>query len=364
MNSSSEEERRGYAIVYCEGAFGTTNGKTAHGLVRRSGRYRVLGVVDSAHEGEDAGEVLDGAPAGIPIFASVEDAFEASRAAGSRATHLVIGLAPDGGRLPETAREAVARAIKLGLDVECGLHDFLADDPHLADLASRHGVSLWDIRRPPPRGNLHFFSGKIEEVTALRVAMLGTDSAVGKRTTAWMMVDALTASGNRAELIGTGQTAWLQGASYGVVLDSLVNDFVSGELEHATWLAWKETGARVLVIEGQGSLLNPAYPGGFEILAACRPHCVVLQHAPTRQEYDGFPGYAIQPLSRQIHAVQIISECPVAAITINHEGLTPDEARAACRRISESTGLPVVAPLLDPLGPVVSAILEHGEAHR
>ena len=364
MNMKSEDVRRGAAIVYCEGAFGTTNGKTAHGLVRRSRRHRVVGVVDSIHPGKDAGELLDGAPAGIPIFASIEDAASAARKAGTPATHLVIGLAPDGGRLPEAAHEAVARAIKLGLNVECGLHDFLADDPHLADLASRHGVSLWDIRRPPPRGDLHFFSGKIEEVTAQRIALLGTDSAVGKRTTAWMLVDALNESGTSTELVGTGQTAWLQGVRYGVVMDSLVNDFVSGELEHATWLAWKETGAKALIIEGQGSLLNPAYPGGFEILAACRPHCVVLQHAPTRAEYDGFPGYQIHPLSRQIRAVQIISDCPVVAITINHEGLTADEARAACRRISESTGLPTVAPLLDPLWPVVSAVLEQGEAGR
>lgn len=50
----------GNAIVYCEGAFATTNGKTAHGLVRRTKRYRVLSVIDSRHRGKDAGEVLDG----------------------------------------------------------------------------------------------------------------------------------------------------------------------------------------------------------------------------------------------------------------------------------------------------------------
>ena len=30
----------GNAIIYCEGAFNTTNGKTAHGLVRFTNRYR------------------------------------------------------------------------------------------------------------------------------------------------------------------------------------------------------------------------------------------------------------------------------------------------------------------------------------
>ena len=35
----------GNAIVYCEGAFATTNGKTAHGLVRKTARYVVVAVV-------------------------------------------------------------------------------------------------------------------------------------------------------------------------------------------------------------------------------------------------------------------------------------------------------------------------------
>ncbi len=102
---------------------------------------------------------------------------------------------------------------------------------------------LRDIRRPPDRKDLHFFSGKIEKVDSLKVALLGTDSAVGKRTTAWILVKALNDLGIKTELIGTGQTAWMQGAQYGIILDSLVNDFVSGEIEHAVWHAWqgKET---------------------------------------------------------------------------------------------------------------------------
>ena len=64
----------GRAIVYCEGAFNTTNGKTAHGLVRRCERYRILSVVDSRHADHDAGEVLDGAPREIPVHASLAKA--------------------------------------------------------------------------------------------------------------------------------------------------------------------------------------------------------------------------------------------------------------------------------------------------
>jgi uncharacterized NAD-dependent epimerase/dehydratase family protein len=244
--------------------------------------------------------------------------------------------------------------------VDSGLHDFLSEDAQIAERAALRGVRLRDVRRTPPRGELHAFSGRIEQVRALKVAVLGTDSAVGKRTTAWTLVDALEERGRRVRLVGTGQTAWLQGAEYGIILDSLVNDFVAGELEHAVWRAWRETAAEVLVLEGQGSLMNPAYPGGFELLAAGRPEAVVLQHAPARRDYDGFPGYPIQPLERQIQAVELLSGRPVVAVTVNHEGLEPEEVPAVCAALARRTGLPVLDPLLqgaEPLVRVVEALL-------
>ncbi len=143
MNDTAE----GNAIVYCEKAFNTTNGKTAHGLVRFTNRYKVLSVVDSAYAGRDAGEVLDGRQTAIPIFSEVGVAIEKSRRNGAPATHLVVGLAPDGGRLPSSAREDIGVAVRLGLHVDCGLHDYLNDDPALVELAGAHQVRLRDIRK-------------------------------------------------------------------------------------------------------------------------------------------------------------------------------------------------------------------------
>ena len=205
-------------------------------------------------------------------------------------------------------------ALRLGLNVDCGLHTYLGDDPEMVRLAAEHGAVIRDIRRPKPTSELHFFTGKIGEVTSLKVALLGTDSAVGKRTTAWVLVDALREAGITAEMIGTGQTTWLQGARYSIIFDSLINDFVSGEIEHVVWEAWRETGADVLVLEGQGSLLNPAYPGGFELLAAGRPDVVIMQHPPARREYDGFPGWPLHPLDVQIRAVELIGGKPVVTV--------------------------------------------------
>lgn len=346
----------GNAIVYCEGAFGTPYGKTAHGLVRRSARYRVVAVIDSQLAGRDAGEALEGKYAEIPIVEDLSEALLKARLQRSSASHFVMGLAPDGGKLPPSARRNVLAAIHAGLNVDSGLHDFLSGDPEIAAAATERGVEIRDVRKPPPVESLHFFSGKIEEVRSLKVALLGTDSAVGKRTTAWMIHDDLASRGRTVELVGTGQTAWLQGARYGIVLDSLVNDFVAGEIEHAVWKAWSEEHPDVILLEGQGSLMNPAYPGGFELLAAARPDVVVLQHAPGRAEYDGFPGHLIHPLETQIEAIELISGKPVIAITLNDERLTTHAGASVKKSIEQRTGLPACYPLREGCGAVMEAL--------
>ncbi len=352
----------GPAIVYCEGAFTSANGKTAHGLVRFTERYEVLSVIDSQCAGRDAGEILDGKNAGIPVVASLQEALKSAAARRKKPLTLVMGLAPDGGRLSDTARDHLKMALLQGLHIDSGLHDFLSDDQEMVALARQNHCRIRDVRKPPDKKLLHFFSGKIEQVNCLKLAVLGTDSAVGKRTTAWKIVHGFREKGLKAELIGTGQTAWLQGARYSLILDSLINDFVSGEIEHAVHQAWQNEKPDVLVIEGQGSLMNPAYPGGFEILAAARPDYVILQHAPKRLEYDGFPGYPLHPLDEQIRAIEVISKRKVIAVTVNHENMTVQEIAPACREITVSTGLPAfdvltngASGLIDLLQPMVKS---------
>ncbi|WP_276168705.1 DUF1611 domain-containing protein [Zobellia alginiliquefaciens] len=330
----------GNALVYCQGAFNTPNGKTAHGLVRFTERYDVVGVIDENYAGRDAGEVLDGKPNGIPVFANMDQAVETLNVSGNTPKSLVIGLAPDGGRLPQEAKATIAKALEMGWNVDSGLHDFLTNDETLMQIATKNGCRIRDVRKTPDRDKLHFFTGEIEKVDCLKLAVLGTDSALGKRTTAWLLVHGFREAGKKAEIIGTGQTAWMQGAKYSMVMDSCINDFVSGEIEHAVVSAYKNESPDVIVIEGQGSLMNPAYPGGFEILAAGRPDYVVLQHAPKRMEYDGFPGYKMHSLAEQINAIEVISGKKVIAITVNHEEMKEDEILEACKQITLETKLP------------------------
>ncbi len=348
----------GKTLVYADGAFNTPNGKTAHGLVRFTERYEVVGVIDHVYAGQDAGEVLDQKKSNIPIFPSLDVAIT-GLGDGLKPQNLVVGLAPDGGRLPVEAKKTIRAALEIGLNVDSGLHDFLYKDEGLMAIAEKNHCRVRDIRRTPDRDELHFFTGKIEKVDCLKIAVLGTDSAIGKRTTAWIMVHAARRAGLKAEMAGTGQTAWMQGAKYSMIMDSCINDFVSGEIEHAVYQAWANESPDIIFIEGQGSLMNPAYPGGFEILAAGRPDYVILQHAPMRLEYDGFPGYRLHSLPEQINAIETISGKKVIAVTLNHELMATADILQACTKITQETGLPAFDVLQFGADELVQLLRQH-----
>lgn len=349
----AEKGLDGTAVVLSEGAFAGTEGKTAHGLVRHTERYRVLAVIDSDLAGRDAGEVLDGRPAGIPIVAGLD---QAVRSAGRRPDYLVVGVATHGGVLPPSLRPAVRQALSYGINVDSGLHELIGDDPEFAALAKTSGARIRDVRRTPPREAMHPFTGRILEVTSVRLAVLGTDSGVGKRTTSVRLVQGLNAAGCRAVLVGTGQTSWMQGVRYGLIMDSLVNDFVSGEIEHQVLRAFREERPDVIVVEGQGCLTHPAYPGGFEILAGARPDGIVLQHAPARAHYDGFPDFPLAGVENEMEIIRLLSGRPVVAITLNHEGLKPEEVRAHAAACQKRHGIPCCDPLLDGVEPIIEEI--------
>ena len=220
----------GTAVVLCDGFFATINGKTAHGLVRGSERYRVLGVIDAPTAGRDAGEVLDGRPRGIPVFATLAEALARLP---EKPDFAIVGVATSGGVFTPGLEQALLEAVESGLSIVNGLHHLAADQPALAEAARRRGVRIVDVRRPKKPGELHFWTGEIRNLATPRIAVLGTDCALGKRTTTRMLVEACRQAGIRADWIYTGQTGFLQGAPFGFILDATANDFVSGELEHA-----------------------------------------------------------------------------------------------------------------------------------
>ncbi|MDA1028656.1 MAG: DUF1611 domain-containing protein [Bacteroidetes bacterium] len=344
------------AVVYCAHCLDSTRGKTAHGLIRFTERFDVRAVIDPVFAGQDAGAFLDGRDNGIPIVATLKEAID-RLPDGSGA--FVVGLATDGGVLPDHARVAVAKAISNGLDVYSGLHVFLSEDEELIKLAAVHNVTLFDVRKPPHRRDLHFYEGKVREVQSVRVLVLGTDSASGKRTTAWILRNALKAKGYSAEMIGTGQTAWMQGARFSIRLDSLVNDFVAGEIEHVVRRAWHEAAPDVVIVEGQGALLHPAYPGGLELVASVQPDVLLLQDVPSRKTFDGFEDLPMPLMSRQIQALELLSDKRVAAITINPKGMIKAQVETICADYEKQFSRPAVNVFIEGCDRLIQLIEPH-----
>jgi uncharacterized NAD-dependent epimerase/dehydratase family protein len=346
--------RRATAVVYCEGNFGRLDGKTANGLVRHSERYEIVAVIDSEQDGADAGAVLDGVANGIPVCA---DLAAAVAVAGAAPEVFVFGMAPSSGMLSPVQRSVVLDAITRRMEVVNGLHEFLNDDREFAAAAAEHGVSILDVRRPRDKKDLRMFSGRIDSVTCPRIAVLGTDGAIGKRTTATILTAALNTAGVRAVLVGTGQTGLIQGARYGVALDAIPSQFCSGELESTIVEAFEGEHPDVIVVEGQGALSHPAYLTSTFILRGARPQAVVLQHAPARTVLGDFPDVPMPTPASEIHLVETFADTKVIGLTINHENMTDAEVSAAIALYEAELGIPATDALTRPTDRLVEMVL-------
>lgn len=330
------------AILLTAGILHQPGAKTAHGLIRKSSRFNIVGVIDKSFPGQDAGYIIDKKERGIKIFASVKDFLVNS---GIKSSYAVVGVALPGGKLPQEMVDDISQAIGSGMSVVSGMHDFLSDNQQLRSLAEAHHVSLIDIRKPRPKDQLKFWTGSILQVKAPIIGVLGTDCALGKRTTAVMITEAMKKKGKNAQMVFTGQTGWLQGHEYGFILDSTYNDFISGELENAVVTCYRETSPDIIFVEGQSSLFNPSGPCGAELLLSAQCKGVILQHAPARVHYNGHEHTGIKiSLERELAAIKLYG-AHVIAITLNTKELSAEEAIQYKRELEKNYQLPVVLPL-------------------
>ena len=338
------------AIVLTDGLLMTSDAKTAHGLIRGTERFNIIGVVDSqSTAGKDAGELLDGKHRDIPVFATMDAAIEALE----KVDYIIIGVATVGGILPTNMLTLIYEVVKKGISVVNGLHEYLNDKPDLVALAANTGAELIDIRKPKSRADLHFWDGAIFNVTAPIVAVIGMDCAMGKRTTARMLKQACNAEGMKAEMIYTGQTGWLQGGRYGFIFDSTLNDFVSGELEHSIVSCWKDTNPDILFLEGQSALRNPSGPCGLELLISGNAKHVVLIFAPKRKYFDNEAHWGeIPSVASEIEIIEKLGS-KVIAVAVNTENCTDEEAYAYQKEYTASLGLPVLLPIQEGVAPVI-----------
>jgi len=343
------------AVVYCEANFGAIDGKTANGLVRSSEKYEIVSVIDSKKSGLDAGEVLGDMTRGIPICS---DLAEAVTLAGHVPDVFIFGIAPASGMLSVHERGVVIEAMSLGMDIVSGLHEFLGDDPVFIAAQAKHKVDIRDVRRPRDKKDLRLFDGRISEVDCPRIAVLGTDCAIGKRTTATILAKALNERGIKAVMVTTGQTGLIQGARYGVALDAMPSQFCAGEMEGAVIGAYQGENPDVIIVEGQSALGHPAYLSSGFILRGSQPQAVILQHAPARAIRCDFDDMPVASPASEINLIETFADTRVIGMTINHENMTDDEVTAAILLYELELGIPTTDALTRPTDLLVDMVLQ------
>jgi len=347
-------------LVLAEGHFGPETTKTANSAVRYL-PDRIVGVVDSLHAGKTVHDVL-GFGGAIPVLGSLEEGLAMGP------TAVLVGIAPQGGRLPDEWRPMLRRVIEAGMDVVSGLHFYLGLDPEISALAEEHGVKIVDLRRPP--ADLPVSQGKARLVDAYSVLTVGTDCNIGKMTAALQLRDALVSRGTRVGFAATGQTGILI-EGWGISVDAVVADFIGGAAEQLVLRAAE--GNDVVLVEGQGSLVHPGYSGvTLGLLHGSMPDAMVLCHQPSRRcPYNRQDAYSWMQLPSVEETIRIceaaiapLRPSPVVAICLNTWDLTEEEARAEVERTQAETGLPTTDPVRFDPAPVVEAILAGAERKR
>jgi len=310
------------ALVYSENEFGKLDGKVANGLARQSDKYKILGIIDSSKAGLDAGEYLDGIKNGIPIFGSMDKAIENLDVVPE---FFIYGIAPLSTYLDVSQRDIIFSAMKKGMNIVNGLPEFLTEDKEFKQKAQKYNVQITDVRKPPHRKDLHLFTGRIINVNIPIITVMGTDCAVGKRTTALRLVEALKQKGLNASFVTTGQTGLLQGSKFGVAVDVLTSGYSTGEVENAVVSAYEQDDPDIIVVEGQGALSHPAFNSSIAILRGAMPSAIIVQHPPKREYRCDFLNFPMPTLESEIELLELFTKSKVIAITLNHEDMTDSE---------------------------------------
>ena len=331
--------------ILAEGQFAPATAKTAIGILRYA-PFPVVAVVDSTQAGRDAADCV-GVGRGVPIVASVEQATELG------ASVLVIGTAAAGGRIPDSYRPALARALARGLEVWNGLHERVLTDPALAEASRRGGGSVRELREPPKDLPIGGHRRPREGVTV--VLTVGTDAAVGKMTASLEIVRALERAGERAAFVATGQTG-IAIAGNGIAVDAVVADFIAGAAERMVCDAAER--ADWVIVEGQGSLTHPGFSGvTLGLLHGAGPDLMVLCHDASRSTVKGFEREGL-PVHSLNECVAIYEEAAswrrppgypraaVVAVAVNTSAYRDDGAAGAEVRDAETrTKLPAADPV-------------------
>jgi uncharacterized NAD-dependent epimerase/dehydratase family protein len=333
-------------LILAEGKSGDPHyGKTARGVIHYS-PHPVVAMLDSTRAGETY--------RGVPIVATVDDALRFNP------TTALVGVATQGGRFPPAWRELLRTCISKGLDIENGLHEFLTADEEFSELARRHNVELRDLRRPPP--DLNVPTGENLQVAAKIVLTVGSDCAIGKKTVAVELDLEARRRGLASVFVPTGQTG-IAIAGWGIAVDAVVADFLAGAAERLV-VEGAARGGELLFVEGQGSIVHPAYSGvTLGLVHGAAPHAFVLCHKAGATVTEGYPEHPLPPLPDLVDLYERASlplrPARVAVVALNTAHLDDASAADAIAEARRATGLAADDPVRFGAGPLLDELLNY-----
>ena len=316
-------------VILTEGSTEPIGAKTAASVIRYRA-HDVVALLDTTQVGRTSGELL-GTGGDIPVVGSFDDA--------PGADTLLMGIAPPGGKIPAAWRAIILEAIRRGMNVVSGLHDFLSDDLEFADAAKQANVRIDDIRKNNERD---VSLGEPLGNRNLRIQTVGNDCCVGKMVVAIEVAKALEERGHRAKFLATGQTG-IMIAGDGCPVDCVVSDFVNGAAER---LVLSDQQSEFLLVEGQGSLGHPRYSAvTLGLLHGCQPQGLILCYEVGRTCFSGIVGrklptltdlrVAYESVGRLLHPTRVIG------VAMNGRRISAADAESEKDRVRHELDLPV-----------------------
>ena len=324
-------------VIYMEGHINSDYGKMGLGIVRYL-KNPIVGVIDSSYAGRSMNDFIN-LPREVPIINGLENAIDKG------AKVLILGIAPSGGRIPQSWNSIIENALEAGVSIVNGLHDLLL--PKWGHkIKNIKDQWIWDVRIPQftPR----IASGKAAKLKNKRVLFVGTDMAVGKMTSALEMYTDLLSKNQKVGFIATGQIG-ITILGEGIPLDAFKLDYACGAVEQ---IIMKKADKEILLIEGQGSLLHPGSSATLPLMRGSCPTHLILCLRADKKTLRNPKNIKIPDLNKFIELNEslvsvfgIYPNAKVIGICANTSMLREEQAKNYLEVLSNKTGIQVTDPV-------------------
>jgi uncharacterized NAD-dependent epimerase/dehydratase family protein len=336
-------------IVYMEGHIDSDYGKMGTGVVRYL-KNPIVGVIDKKHSGKSMKDFID-IEREIPIIENINSAIILG------AEVLVIGIAPSGGRIPNSWKSVIEESIKSGLSIVNGLHDLLL--PEWGDIINQEKQWIWDVRVPQFTPTIA--TARASSLSNKRVLFIGTDMAVGKMTSGLELYEDLLQRKVKVGFIATGQIG-ITIMGKGIPLDAFKIDHACGAVEQ---MVMEDADKEILIVEGQGSLLHPGSSATLPLMRGSCPTHLILCIRADKMTLRSPKNIAIPDLNKFIALNEALTtvvgtypKAKVIGICANTSMLDKEEAKTFINNISEKTGLETTDPVRFGVSGISNQLLE------